>query len=335
MEVQKSTDLVWLGLRKVFKDFNSLIPVDCEVPTEYYKRYPKPLILDYDGNLVELVLPKSKLEDINMVLDENQYSRNIWIDNTVLKSLKMKLKKGERYRIKTPFYIIKNRKKQYFRIGGEGQPEIKLYNLDQIANCNIRLPKPRKYNKDHHNEELEYRLNKFSPVMPFYKSNLCYSVPKDRKYAPYIFVPSWDQFRCAKDYYATLLHEIGHNIRNLEFGVNTESEYPILENYNSKEKNTTSFDWNNRYCTEEVIVDAVANLIIRDYGYEPDFSYCAHWFSEIVIPINKEGTYISMVGFDKAKDFYDNNVKTEIGSLYRRITEVLNGKGNYTIRTEK
>lgn len=324
------TSRIWSEIVRLNNNFGNKFPFVCDCENKgFYFQNIIPKLVDEDGSVVDIVLPKSKRDALQDLILENQYSSNLWMIKETIKNLKMKLKKGERYRVRTPLCIIKT-KDGMFQIGGRGEEEIKLYNIDQIANFNIRIKKPRIYNKDPRNEEIESVIAKFKNVIDFYDCNtICFAAPGTKKDKPIIGIPKYSQFKSSKHYYTTILHEIGHQIRNLENNVNAENGYPEFETYDDK---NNELEFRNKYCYEEVIVDAVANLITKDFGYSEDYSYCAFWFADIKIA---EGYFSSMVSIDEAKEIWDNHIKDEIIDLYNRFQRIINKNGNYELRTEE
>jgi len=206
------------------------------------------------------------------ILTLNDYPTPVWLTFKQAKILGGKIKKGEKA---TPICFWKWSEKQTDNGESERYSFLKHYNVFNISQCEVELPKKIKglmeskpFNKVESLFKADNLINKFvgKPVINHIKQNKAFYSPTIDS----ITLPIKNQFDSQAEYYSTLFHELGHST-----GHSKRLNRPGIEEI-------ASFG-SNDYSKEELIAEMTAAFLCGycqiDNTIENSTAYIKSWLT--------------------------------------------------------
>lgn len=170
-----------------------------------------------DRRYVEIDSKGEWFGDYGMVRELNDYSTNYWILKSVVKANGLKVRRGQ-----TPHTIndvtTRCNEHQYH------YSTIEVYNIDQLQPNQILIPRCRRYNRDSTNQTITQWISD-NRIRVRHQSNVARVEYYDGKKF-YVAMPTMSQFTNSDEYYAVLMHEIGHYIRLRCFKKYRDGKFP-------------------------------------------------------------------------------------------------------------
>lgn len=297
----------------------------------YYQSELRPRCVLDDGNLYNIKLSESSRRDFEALIEEKQFNYNIWIPNEVIKHLKLKKKSKEKCFISSNDVCVFYGE-SYWQILPSKTKRLHFYNIDQFENGEIlNLAKKRTYNKEERIKRIEEFILKLTDEFEFFHSNqpeVYYET--NQKNLLEVYFPSFEQFKKARFYYQTILHEIGHALLRNELNFS----YTLDDDYF---KNTVSVEYHDKHCLEETSVDLASNFFVNYLNGESieqsesreGLKYVSHWFYQLLMGRHEVSNLSSNELLEYAQLQYFEKVIPLTKVLYEIFIKMDNKDGKY------